>query len=188
MGDIAVGARLAVGTLYNYFGSKSELLLAILRGETDELEAAGQTSVENPGGDASAAIAGLLESYLGVLDRHRRKLWRELFAAAISAPAEIGAATFQADVRLVGQLVALLETLQERGLIAPQVEAGRAAVTLYSIYFVWFTLLLVDDGLTIEGAGEEIRRGVTIVVCGLRPMGDRAAATTTVGQGERSCD
>ena len=42
MEDVAARAGLAVGTIYNYFPSKSDLLLAIIRRETESLVARGQ--------------------------------------------------------------------------------------------------------------------------------------------------
>ena len=176
MEDVAASARLAVGTLYNYFRSKSELLLAILRRETDELLAAGQQRVDDPSEDPSDAIAAVVEAYLGVFAHHHRKLWRDLFAAAIAEPSAIGAAAFQADLRLIGQLTALLEKLRERGSLGAHVEPGRAAITLYGTYFVWFALFLVDEGVTIERLREELRRGIEIGVRGLLPMSEQREA------------
>ncbi|MFQ5418158.1 MAG: TetR/AcrR family transcriptional regulator [Myxococcota bacterium] len=170
MEDVAVRARLAVGTLYNYFRSKSELLLAILRRETEQLLAAGQPQVDDPSEDPTDAIAGVIDAYLDVFAHHDRKLWRDLFAAAIAEPSAIGAAAFRADLRLIGQLTSLLEKLRERGGLGAHVEPGRAAITLYSVYIVWFAVFLVDEGVTIERLREEVRRGIEIGVCGLLPI------------------
>jgi AcrR family transcriptional regulator len=190
MEDVAASARLAVGTLYNYFHSKSELLLVILRRETEQLLAAGQKRVDDPPEDPTAAIAALIEAYLDVFAHHDRKLWRDLFAAAIAEPSAIGAATFEADLRLVGQLTSLLENLRERGGLGAHVEPGRAAITLYSIYFFWFAVFLVDEGVTIERLREEVRRGLEIGVRGLLPVGeqqeDRAARVSGPRQGGES--
>ena len=46
MEDVAESAGLAVGTLYNYFRSKPELLLAILHRETEELLRAAERHAE----------------------------------------------------------------------------------------------------------------------------------------------
>src|ERR1700694_3570765 len=62
MEEIADRAGVAVGTLYNYFPSKDDLLLAILRRETDAIIESGERILQNPPkylADAVSAIAGL---------------------------------------------------------------------------------------------------------------------------------
>jgi AcrR family transcriptional regulator len=184
MEDVAASADLAVGTLYNYFRSKSELLLAILRRETEDLLAAGQQVVDDPPDDPADAIAALIETYLGVFEHQSRKLWRDLLAAAIADPGAIGAAAFQADLRLIAQLSLLLEKLQAHGLLGAHVEPGRAAITIYSIYFTWFSVFLVGEDMTIERLHQEIRRGIEIAMCGLLPLPEeRGARAARAGVG-----
>jgi AcrR family transcriptional regulator len=184
MEDVAASADLAVGTLYNYFRSKPELLLAILRRETEDLLAAGQQVVDDPPDDPADAIAALIETYLGLFEHHGRKLWRDLLAAAIADPGTIGAAAFQADLRLIAQLSLLLEKLQARGLLGAHVEPGRAAITIYSIYFTWFSVFLVGEDVTIERLHQEIRRGTEIAMCGLLPLAEeRGARASRAGVG-----
>ena len=170
MEDVAADASLAVGTLYNYFGSKSELLMAILRRETDELLAAGRRVVEDPPEDPAEAIAAVIEAYLGVFAHHDRKLWRNLVAAAIAEPAGIGASAFHEDMRLVGQLASLLEALRARGVLGQHAEPGRAAIVLYSIYFTWFLVFLMAEEITVETLRDEIRRGTEIAMRGVLPL------------------
>ncbi len=59
MEEIAERAGLAVGTLYNYFPSKDELLLAILRRETDALIGSGERVLENPPKDLTTAVSAI---------------------------------------------------------------------------------------------------------------------------------
>ena len=189
MEDVAASADLAVGTLYSYFRSKSELLLAILRRETEDLLAAGQQVVDDPPDDPADAIAALIGTYLGVFEHHSRKLWRDLLAAAIADPGAIGAGAFQADLRLIAQLSLLLEKLQAHRLLGAQVEPGRAAIMVYSIYFTWFSVFLVSEDMTIERLHEEIRRGTEIVMCGLLPLAEEhgtRAARAGVGRAAAS--
>jgi AcrR family transcriptional regulator len=186
MEDVAASANLAVGTLYNYFRSKSELLLAILRRETEDLLAAGQQVVDEPPDDPADAIAALTETYLRVFEHHGRRLWRDLFAAAIADPSAIGAAAFEADLRLIAQLSVLLEKLQAHRLIGTHVEPGRAAITIYSIYFTWFSVFLVSEDMTIERLREEIRRGTEIAIHGLLPPAKRRGARAARPGAERA--
>ncbi len=56
MEDVAARAGLAVGTIYNYFPSKSALLLAIVRRETESLLASGRNILEDPPRDPVAGF------------------------------------------------------------------------------------------------------------------------------------
>ena len=57
MEDVAARAGLAVGTIYNYFPSKSALLLAIVRRETESLLARGRKILDDPPRDPVAAVS-----------------------------------------------------------------------------------------------------------------------------------
>jgi AcrR family transcriptional regulator len=61
MQEVAGRAGLAVGTLYNYFRSKSGLGLALVRRDADEGVAAGEQIVKEPPDDPGRALTALLE-------------------------------------------------------------------------------------------------------------------------------
>jgi AcrR family transcriptional regulator len=161
--DIARASRLAVGTVYNYVDSKADLLLTILRRETDDLIAAGGRIADEMQGDPAAGVALLLDLFVTVISRHDRRLWRELFSAAIADPLTIGARAFENDARLVAQLAALLESLKARGAIDPGLETTRAAMAFYAVAFSWSMAFLMSDEMTLEDLREEIRQGVRMV-------------------------
>ncbi|MCP3983742.1 MAG: TetR/AcrR family transcriptional regulator [bacterium] len=188
MEDVATCADLAVGTLYNYVRSKPELLLAILRRETDESLASGQRVIELPPENPIDAVTALVGSYLDVFTHHEKQLWRDLMAAAIAAPASIGAGAFEADQRLIAQLVSLLESMQTSGTLEARAESGRSAIMLYSIYFTWFSAFLVSEEMTIESLREEIRRGVELAMRGLLPRdgGCDAGSAAASPEGDES--
>jgi AcrR family transcriptional regulator len=173
---IARASRLAVGTVYNYVASKPELLLLILRRETDELIASSEPSGEPLRGDPVETVAAWLDRFVDAIARHDRKLWRELFSAAIAEPLTIGARAFENDVRLVAQLAALLERLKPVGMLEASVPAARAAMAFYSVAFSWSMAFLMSDEMTVEQMRDEIRQGVRLVARGIfvRPPAARA--------------
>ncbi len=164
---IARRARLAVGTIYNYFESKPEILLAIVRGDTTAALTAGESILKQPPPDPRAAVAALMDAYLEPFARHDRQLWRELLVAALADPQRIATPLFGQDLRLIGQLCTLLRELQTRGVVGPEVDAGRAAIVLYSIYLSWFMALTANDALDLDTLRAELRHGVGVVMDGL---------------------
>ena len=107
-------AGLAVGTIYNYFPSKSALLLAIIRRESESLLARGRKILDDPPRDAVAAACAFTEIFLDDFTRDDRRLWRELFGAAIADPSVVGRRLFEGDAQLVSQLASLLEQISRR--------------------------------------------------------------------------
>src|SRR6516165_6513587 len=64
MEQVAARAMLSVGTVYNYFRSKGDLLLALVALDGAEVRAAGARLVEQPPADAKRAVLTLLETYV----------------------------------------------------------------------------------------------------------------------------
>src|SRR5208337_1618921 len=150
MEDVAARAGLAVGTIYNYFPSKSALLLAIVRSETESLLARAQKIIDDPPNDPVAAVSAFTEIFLDDFTRDDRRLWRELFGAAITEPATVGLRLFEADTQLVAQLASLLEQFRSKGVLASDLEPMPAATVLYGVCFTWMTAYLMNDAISTE--------------------------------------
>jgi len=182
MEDIADRAGLAVGTIYNYFPSKSALLLAIVRCETESLLARGRKILEDPPRNPVAGVGAFTEIFLDDFTRDDRRLWRELFGAAIAEPATVGRRLFEGDTQLVTQLAALLERFRCDGILASDIEPMPAATVLYGVCFTWMTAYLMNDAISAEMVRNEIRRGTTIAMRGL--FRDADAISTVTGGAE----
>jgi AcrR family transcriptional regulator len=174
MEEVAAKAGLAVGTIYNYFPSKSSLLLAIIRSETEALVARGQKILASPPSDPVEAASAFTEIFLDDFTRDDRRLWRELFGAAIAEPSTVGRRLFDRDAQLVSQLASLLEHYRTIGVLASDIEPMPAATVLYGVCFTWMTAYLMNDAITAEMVRIEIRRGTAIAMRGLFQSADTA--------------
>jgi len=166
MQDIARRSKLAVGTLYNYFPSKPEILLAIVDRDTAEGVSAGEAIVEAPPSDPTEAVEQLLEGALEPYARHDRMLWRELIGAAMT-DRQLAEGVFGSDARLIGMLAALLGAFEARGQLRPGVEPGRAAIVLYGAFFTWFLGYVSSDTLELADARAELARSIELIMHGL---------------------
>jgi AcrR family transcriptional regulator len=166
--DIARRAGVAVGTIYNYFPSKADLVLALLRRETGDTLAEGQAVIERCAGsrDASACVHALFDVYVDLLARQERAQLRELLAAALANPETIGRAAFEADQLLLAQLHALLASLQQRGALAGDVHTGQAAMLLYAVYASWLFVYAANDAASLEVVREQVRTGIALAMRG----------------------
>ena len=165
MQDIATRARLAVGTLYNYFASKPEILLAIVERDTAEGLSAGEEVLKHPPRDPVVAVQVLLERAVSPYGRHDRALWRELLGAAMADPT-LGRGVFAADVRLIGLLASLLRELSSRGDLRRDFDPGRAAITLYGAFFVWFMAYIANEAVELSDIRAEMEKSVDLIMKG----------------------
>jgi AcrR family transcriptional regulator len=168
MQEVAGRAGLAVGTLYNYFRSKSDLGLALVRRDADEGLAAGEKILKSPPDDPARALMALLERAMAPFARHERRLWRELVSAALRDP-KLAGGLFAADLRVLEQLATLVRGLQSRGALRAGADADRAAVVLYAGLLAWFLAYLSTDGISLSTVRTEVAKGIDIVVRGLLP-------------------
>lgn len=173
MEEVADRSGLAVGTIYNYFASKDDLLVAIMNREADQLMALGERILENPPTDAAEAISALADLFVHSITADERLLWREVIAAAVSHPATLGARLFKADTRLLALVAAMIDKLKARGEIAPGIDSYRAAGVEYSLFLMWGMAFVMSDEMDEQTMREEIHRGIRLAVHGLlRPAPD----------------
>ncbi len=168
MEEVADRAGLAVGTLYNYFASKDELLFAISRSDTEPLLAIGERILADPPSDPVEAIASLTEVMVQSITAGERRLWRELFVAAIASP-DMSARLFALDMRLIAQLTTMLDLLKVQESIDPNLDSSRAAGLFYGICLTWTIAFATRDDLSLETMRAEIAESVRLTINGMLP-------------------
>ena len=169
MEDIARRASLAVGTLYNYFPSKDDLLLAIFRRDSELVLALAERILADLPADPIEAIVALADAFMQSVAAEERMLWREVFAASIASPDTLGARMFALDARMLQMFAAMIEQLKERGQLAPETDSARAAGLLYGICLTWSIAYATQNNLTLDTMSAEISQSVSMAVRGMLP-------------------
>lgn len=115
--DIAQAAEVSVGTLYNYFTNKGDLLLAIVSMEVEEVLESGKSVVANPPSDIARALATLIGIYYDhSLFYLSKEMWRTAMAISIEAPETPFSARYtELDSKLAAQVCDLIRKLQALG-------------------------------------------------------------------------
>jgi AcrR family transcriptional regulator len=135
MAAVAERAELGVGTLYNYFPSKGDLLLGLIGSRAGGIESEMDDALAKQGASAEAKALGLARAYLRSLSSFNKRIWREFLAFALSSRPELFAGIRTADESLVARLASL---------IGP----GRAEL----LYGAWIRRVI--EYLADEGAAE----------------------------------
>lgn len=151
MEQIAEMSELAIGTVYNYFPTKGDLLVAIVGLETSDTLAAGAAVVGDPPADPRTAILALAQAWyrhsFRLLDK---SLWRHAFAMMIERPNAPSSVRFsQNDDHLRAQISDLVRSLQARGHARPDLDVRDAGLCIFNLIDRSFMMFVTDDQMTL---------------------------------------
>jgi AcrR family transcriptional regulator len=174
MDDIAEGAEVSVATLYNYFGSKTALLVGIFESEAARMLDAGADVLAATGDDPVAAVQRLFDGYIAFMLEIDPELLGEALAAGVRNDNDLGHALFDLDMQLVTQLAELLEVFRTRGLLADGVSEDEATTLLFSAFITPVLMYLAAESIGPGELAARIHRLVEVAFAGLRADGTRA--------------
>jgi AcrR family transcriptional regulator len=169
MEEIAERAGVAVGTLYNYFPSKDELLLTILRRETDALIAAGERVLQNPPKELADAVSAIASLFVDSITSDERGLWREVLAAAMSSPEKMRTRLFDLDLRFIAQFATLVDKFKSDHAVASEVDSIQAAGLFYSVCVAWGMAYLTNEQTSVAELRDLIDSGIRLAIRGMTP-------------------
>jgi AcrR family transcriptional regulator len=176
--QIADLAQLSVGTVYNYFASKGDLLLALVALDGAEVRSAGAVHVARPLADPAAAVNALLVVYVDhALVHLDKRLWRHMMGTALSfAETPIGAGYRALDRKLIRQVVALCQALQRRGDIPAGINCQDAGQVFFYVCNSLFMEFVADDAMSLSAMKRRMIREVRLIFDGLRVSPSAQAA------------
>jgi len=168
---IAAEAEVAAGTVYNYFESKGDLLIALVALDGEEVRAAGRSIIAHPPKDAVQAITRLLTFYVDHSLIHLSKeLWRNAMANALSQPtSRFGMGYAELDRKLADQVGELVACLQERGQIDPAVDSRTAGNVLFEAVNSLFMVFVAREEMPVAFLKKALVKQVRLVFGGLEP-------------------
>ena len=168
MEQIAEEAILSVPTVYSYFPSKSDLLFALFEIDDSLIEPVVESLLANLPTDPQDAIvsvelAVIREGY----DINKRRVWREISAAALRA-ADTRRVDFVAIQNArVQWLEQAFQVLKERGQVREGLDCEAAARTVYSIGRNSFRMYITNEGMDIKELELQIRTSVSLLFEGV---------------------
>ncbi len=150
--DLAEAAGVSVGTIYNYYRNKGDILIATVAMEVEEVLASGAALLRDPPQGADRAILALIfEYYDHSLHYLSKEMWRSAMALSIEAPdTPNGARYTDLDRRLSKQVAALIAVLQARGEVKADLDAEALGQLLFSVLNQIFVEFTKDDDMTLH--------------------------------------
>ena len=170
MEDIAEGAEVSVGTVYNYFGSKTALLVAGVDEDTAAMVDAGSSVLARPGTNPIKAVQRLVGVYVTHLTAWDPALLREVMAASFQRTGgdEVTAELARLDERLIEQMALLVSGFQERGRLRSDVDPMDATLLLFSALVTQLFMFLAIDGVDTPMLTDRINRQIELAFSGLQ--------------------
>jgi AcrR family transcriptional regulator len=166
---IAEKAGLAVGTVYNYFGSKGALLQrVVIEGRPAALQSAKAVIMKPPADPAEALTALVMAQIRGAM-RHDKRLWRVVQATSAAEPESFGLDYREKTISELGdQIGELLIVLRDRGDFAAEINVAEASRLIKYVESEIFRRYVADEISSLGDVETGLRPKLTIIARGLR--------------------
>jgi AcrR family transcriptional regulator len=158
--DIAHLAEVSVGTFYNYFENKGDLLLATVSMEVEEVLAAGQSMISAPPSDIALALRQLITTYFEhSLVYLSKEMWRTAMALSIQQPSTPFSRRYtELDGLLRDQVCGLIAQLQANGQARRDVDARAIGEVIFNNLNLMFTEFAKNDAMPVAELIEIVTR------------------------------
>lgn len=156
--DLAEAAEVSVGTVYNYFQTKGDILIAIVAMEVKEVLSSGATVVSDPPAGVKDPILALVFTYYDhSLNYLSKEMWRSAMALSIEAPnTPNGRRYTELDRRLSAQTGDLIAALQTRGDICGHMDASAVGHMVFNDLNQQFIEFIKDDGMLLDDLRNQV--------------------------------
>lgn len=150
--DLADLADVSVGTVYNYYQGKGDILIAVVTMEVEEVLAAGAAIVADPPDGVDAALLTLIFSYFDhSLEYLSKEMWRAAMALSIESPQTPNGRRYSAlDDRLADQVTAMISALQGSGDVRADLAPGAIGTLLFNNLNQEFIAYVKDEAMPLD--------------------------------------
>ena len=158
--SIAAEAGVSVGTIYNYYQNKGDILVAIVSKEVNEVLRAGERIIEKPPANVAKAIDTLIAAYINhSLVYLSKDMWRQAVATSIQQPQSPFGKTYSSlDKTLVKQTCALIAKLNNLGLVKSRVDSRGVGELIFNNTNMMFMEFVKDEAMSIKKLRAAIQR------------------------------
>ena len=157
---IAERAGVSVGTLYNYYQNKGDILLATVGMEVEEVLAAGEAIVADPPADVAMGLQRLINQYYDhSLVYLSKEMWRTAMAISIQQPETPFSKRYTAlDARLCTQVSTLIQRLQLKGVVMAGIDTAAVGAMFFNNLNMMFMEFVRDETMPLEKLKDDVAR------------------------------
>jgi AcrR family transcriptional regulator len=167
---IAAEAGVAPGTVYNYFGTKSAILTAVVARQSEDAISMASTMLDLTASDPVEALMPVVEVYMDVTLGLGADLLRELFRAFLdTSEALVTEEIWSIDERAIEQIAGALSQMQFAGALADDTNPADVALVVYSLIATAVMMFMSVPGTTPTDVKATIRQQLKLVFAGIGP-------------------
>ena len=150
MGEVADSSNVAVGTLYNYFKSKAEIMLAIVTEDSAEILRPFDSSIVDSI-DVEDYIWQFTEMLLAFINSYPRELISELIGIYWESGHEnLSDGLVSIDMMILNQIAQMISSLKSKKKIEEDTDSEVAALAIYGMAGTAVMLYSINPEMTIE--------------------------------------
>ena len=161
--------EVSIGTIYNYYQNKGDLLVAIVAMEVHEVLHAGEKVIAKPPRSADKAIDALIGNYIEhSLVYLSKEMWRQAMAISTQQPdSPFGVTYAELDKALAQQTCRLIEKLQGLALIRPDVDPRCIGEVIFNNTNMNFVVFVKTEAMALPELRATLRRQHRALICTL---------------------
>lgn len=163
--SIAAEANVSAVTVYNYYETKANLLLALVKESDVRLISQLNCLIDELPIDIRDAVANFGQ----IMRRHAityltKSTWREVLAASIlEGGKQFGHTYRDLDRTLIELMSVLVKAYQRRGTLSGDIDTDSLADTLFAVQNIRFFLFISDENQTEEDANTLFQRDIFVI-------------------------
>ncbi|WP_306258506.1 TetR/AcrR family transcriptional regulator [Pararhizobium sp. IMCC21322] len=163
--SIAAEADVSAVTVYNYYETKANLLLALVKESDVRLISQLNCLIDELPIDIQDAVANFGQ----IMRRHAityltKSTWREVLAASIlEGGKQFGHTYRDLDRTLIELMSVLVKAYQRRGTLSGHIDTHTLADTLFAVQNIRFFLFISDENQTEEDANTLFQRDIFVI-------------------------
>lgn len=146
--------------MYNYFGYKGDVLVAIVSMEVEEILYEGARLIAEAPAEVECAVGELISHYFDhSLVYLSKEMWRTAMALAIRDPdSPVSRRYTELDERLADQVCQLVRSLQAQGRISAALDATAIGQMIFNNLNMMFIEFVKDEAMSVDALKARVAR------------------------------
>jgi len=164
--NVALEAGLSVGTIYNYFDSKCDLLLTLVTKHDEFISREIDDLIKNPPNDLVRGVCGVfLAMTRHSLDHLGKENWRHLFGVSIAQRHTVLGERFaELNERLLRRIIRMLSVMQSIGFLAEGCDIPELGRILHRVETMLYIDLASNDDMSFSDYNTQLIDDIRFVL------------------------
>lgn len=162
--QIAEKADLGVGTVYNYYKSKEEILFSIIQDHSGEYISKLEKIINAADKNISESVAAFLGVYLESFSIYNKTIWRELIATGLSTNQAVMPFVDKVDFVYLNKFTELLDKFKRRKIIRINVESPEIVSIIHNILIANVLRYLSNEKMALADLKKNVVKQIKIIL------------------------